>query len=137
MSKFRNFMTFDETNLKALKLFLTWGTVITLGTLFIRSCNSSYKILKNTPRIDPRIQEEEKMTLIDKNRSSFYFDTDDNTNTTEIIAKNVANCCWGQEARIHDAKIGTVQSFKDWKKDLFCENCGMKNNWIFQKVRGE
>ena len=138
MSKFKNFMTLDETNLKAFKLFLTWGTVITLGALLIRSCHSTIKAINNTPRIDKRIKDDLKMTLIDKKGTKLFFDTDGKTNTTEIMAEySNDSCCLGQEAKIHDASIGTVQSFKDWKKDLFCENCGKKIDWEFQKVRGE
>ena len=140
MLNFRNFMNLDKVNLATFKWFLTVTTAVTLGTLFVRSCHKVVKTMNNTPFIDPKIQEDQKMTLIDKENdkegNTLFFDTDGQQNTTEVIAHNTP-CCWTQKVRIHDAKIGTTQSFQDWKKDLFCENCGKKIFWSVEKVRDE
>ena len=120
-------------------------TLAVFSVLAAASLGIGYKTIKDqtkkawdTPQIDPEISKEQKMTLIGKSDAFFYFDTDGNKYTTEIVAlKQGRACCPHQVRKMNDAKLDKTQSLKDWQKHLFCHHCGKQGQWKIQKVGKE
>ncbi|MBR6411938.1 MAG: hypothetical protein IKS41_02110 [Alphaproteobacteria bacterium] len=58
---------------------------------------------------------------VDESEARLYFDTDGNTNTTEVVAIKGIGCLTA-EARVFDAKIGEKKKISEWRKQLSHKN---------------
>ncbi len=102
---------------KTITLLACIGSILTFG-------ESNTKKQEIQPQNNTQT---EMLTLIGKkmiyaenpnnDRASLFFDTDGNTNTTEIVAR-VSMCEAKAEARIFDAKIGETKTKEEWAKQI-------------------
>ena len=127
-----------KENIAILKRLAILGSIVLASVAAIKGCKDALESMGDKPEIDPEISQDQKMTLIDKGDSFYYFDTDGDKYTTEVIAQIRGKpCCFNQVGKMHDAKLDKTQSLKDWKKELFCHLCGKRGRWKIQKVGKE
>lgn len=148
-------MTFEEKERynRELEIKADIGKTISMGLGAIicflmlwgmESCSSS----KGTaPQVDPEIKDADPMTLVSKVQTKesarLNFDTDGNTNTTEVVISRNApfsivhdrSLCPEQTAKIFSAQIGKTQSVAAWTNDLFCTKCVQRDYWSVKRQR--
>ena len=126
---------------------LVWGRVRSLP---ISSSAHTFKITKEKRRQEKENKsmdrEVKNLTLIGKQfeiicenpdirmsdactrRTVFFFDTDGDTNTTEVVAAKHCPCLLA-EARIFDAKIGDSKTSLEWREALKHEDEDRCDKW--------